>query len=209
MNRIARYLTHPQVVIDQTIPIPEWGLSRVGRDRTEHLACACPWPNTTHIVTSTERKALETAASLAAAWACPVDVRPNMHENDRSATGFLPPTAFEAAADCFFARPNESFHGWETAKDAQARILREVIEFLWHHSGRDVLFVGHGAVGTLLYCALTKRPIDRRYDQANGGGYWFSFDIDSRQVLHHWRSMEAAAVTRNDTRSTQTQRRHS
>lgn len=32
-----------------------------------------------------------------------------MHENDRSATGFLPPPEFEAVANQFFANPHKAF----------------------------------------------------------------------------------------------------
>ncbi|MEL6520878.1 MAG: histidine phosphatase family protein [Pseudomonadota bacterium] len=192
MTKQARYLTHPQVAIDPSIPIPEWRLSETGLARVERLVRAEPWPKTTRIVASAERKAIDTAVCLAAAWQVPMEVRPKMHENDRSATGYLSPTAFEAAADRFFARPQDSMCGWETAKAAQVRILSEALDHVWHHLEGDVLFVGHGAVGTLLYCALAGLPIDRRYDQPHGGGNWFSFDIDSRQVRHHWRSMEEA-----------------
>ncbi|MCS3495855.1 hypothetical protein M2189_005186 [Bradyrhizobium japonicum] len=37
---IIRYLTHPQVQIDPTVPVPQWGLSPLGRTRTEALANA-------------------------------------------------------------------------------------------------------------------------------------------------------------------------
>ena len=38
--RLARYLSHPQVRIDPTAPVPAWGLSDIGRRRTEALAAA-------------------------------------------------------------------------------------------------------------------------------------------------------------------------
>jgi broad specificity phosphatase PhoE len=87
-----------------------------------------------------------------------------MGENDRSATGFLPPSEFEATADRFFAEPDWSVRGWETARAAQARIVAAVRTALLDISG-DALFVEHGGVGTLLYCALRRVEIDRRYDQ--------------------------------------------
>ena len=43
----------------------------------------------------------------------------SLHENDRSATGYLPPNQFEAMADRFFAEPQASVLGWERAVDAQ------------------------------------------------------------------------------------------
>ena len=41
----------------------------------------------------------------------------------RSSTGFLAPEAFELQADRFFESPNDSTRGWESAADAQTRIV--------------------------------------------------------------------------------------
>ncbi len=101
-----------------------------------------------------------------------------MHENDRSATGFLPPPEFEKAADWFFAHPEESFHGWERAIDAQARIVNAVRAVLGRHDPQQpIAFVGHGGVGTLLKCHIEGRGISRSKDQPPGGGNLFRFSI--------------------------------
>ena len=114
-----------------------------------------------------------------------------MHENDRSSTGFLPPHEFERVADTFFAAPDTSVRGWETARAAQARIVAEVTACIALYPEGDVLFVGHGAVGTLLWCHLAGVGIDRRHDQPAGGGNWFSFRDDDRRPDAGWRPMEA------------------
>jgi broad specificity phosphatase PhoE len=54
----------------------------------------------------------------------------------------------------------------------------------------DVLFVGHGAVGTLLFCHHAGHLIDRVHDQPAGGGHVFAVARDGRRVLHAWRRME-------------------
>ncbi len=190
MPRTARYLTHPQVVIDPDTPIAEWSLSPLGQTRIEQLCAAHPWKATTRIISSGERKAVEAARLLEAAWTCPMEIRPRQHENDRSATGFLPPKEFEVAANAFFAAPDRSYCGWETAQDAQNRILRDVEDCLTKHQEGDLLFVGHGAVGTLLYCVFSGQPIDRRFDQPAGGGSWCAFDLENRRALHHWKRIE-------------------
>ena len=190
---LVRYLTHPKVRIDPLVPVPDWGLSDIGRARTEVLARSGKLAGTALIVTSAERKATETATILAAAIRAPVLVRERMHENDRSATGFLPPDAFEDAANWFFSHPSESFRGWERALDAQARILAETDDALSHAPAGDVLLVGHGGVGTLLLSALAGLPISRSHDQLPGGGCIFTFDRASRIVQHRWQSIEAFA----------------
>ena len=185
-----RYLTHPQVKIDPAVPVPSWDLSAVGRTRTETLAKTGCLSGTTQIISSGERKAIETAEIIGEELNVTVEVREAMHENDRSATGFLPPDEFETVANQFFAQPLVSIHGWERAIDAQLRIVREVEHILARNRAGDVLFVGHGAVGTLLFCHYSGFAIDRAYDQPAGGGQYFAFVKDGRRVLHPWRRME-------------------
>jgi broad specificity phosphatase PhoE len=119
-----------------------------------------------------------------------VEINEAMHESDRSATGFLPPNEFESAANEFFAHPDRSVRGWERAVDAQARIVRETERVLISHRGGDVLFVGHGAVGTLLFCHYSKIAIARVHDQSGGGGHYFTITKQDPRVIHPWRAME-------------------
>ncbi|WP_441237930.1 histidine phosphatase family protein [Bradyrhizobium sp. 930_D9_N1_4] len=187
---IVRYLTHPQVQIDPDVPVPQWGLSPVGRARTEALANASWLAGTTQIISSGERKAIETAEIIAAKLGIMIEIREAMHENDRSATGFLKPAEFEQVADQFFAEPHLSVRGWERAIDAQARIVHEAEAVLARNRPGDVLFVGHGAVGTLLFCHFAGHSIGRAHDQPAGGGCCFAFAKEGRRVLRPWRRME-------------------
>ncbi len=190
MGRVARYLSHPQVLIDPDVPVPDWGLSVPGRVRAEALANAGWLHGITRIFSSAERKAIETAEILAVSAGTSVEVRKAMNENDRSATGFLPPDEFEAVATRFFAEPEISVRGWERAIDAQARIVREVEAVLAEPGTGDVLFVGHGGVGTLLFCHYSGSLIDRRFDQPPGGGNYLTLVLPERRMLHPWRPME-------------------
>jgi broad specificity phosphatase PhoE len=184
------YLSHPQVQIDPSVSVPDWGLSELGRQRTEQLA-GQPWLRRFgRIVSSAEKKAMETAAILAEALGVSAEVRAPMHENDRSATGFLPPPEFEGVADLFFKHPHESIRGWERAVDAQARIVAAVTTAIAEAPDVPTIFVGHGGVGTLLQCHAAQRVIARVSDQPPGGGNHYCFDMENRIVLYGWRSME-------------------
>ena len=177
-------VTHPEVAVDPGTDVTRWSLSAAGRARAERLA-ALPWvAGLTRLVSSAERKACETAEVLAAAHGLPWTVDAALGENDRSATGFLPPEEFERVADAFFARPEESVRGWETARHAQQRVVQAVRR---HTAGRDepVGFVAHGAVGTLLWCDLEREPVDRRHDQP-GQGSWYPFDPVAWNAGHGW-----------------------
>ena len=86
----ALYITHPQVAIDPAVPVPDWGLSERGRERARFAASAGWARQVGRLVASTERKAIETAKILAAGRLA-VETDDAMGENDRSATGYLPP----------------------------------------------------------------------------------------------------------------------
>jgi broad specificity phosphatase PhoE len=190
MTNLVRYLTHPQVQIDPAVPVPLWGLNEVGRGRTEAIPSTGRLLGTTQIISSGERKAIETAEIIGAKMNVDVEVREAMHENDRSTTGFLMPDEFERVANQFFAQPHVSIRGWERAIDAQLRIVREVEQVLARNRPGDVLFVGHGGVGTLLYCHYCGFAIDRIHDQPAGGGHFFAFASDARRMQHRWRPLE-------------------
>jgi broad specificity phosphatase PhoE len=174
----ALYITHPQVRIDPAVPVPQWGLSDVGAQRARE-ASRLPWAKALRrIVSSAETKAIETARILAETSGAEIEIVEAMHENDRSATGFLTPPEFEKAADWFFAHPQESFHGWERAIDAQARIVGAAKVVLDRHDPQQpIAFVGHGGVGTLLKCHIEGLGINRSRDQPPGGGNLFRFSI--------------------------------
>ncbi len=187
----ALYITHPQVKIDPEIEVPLWGLSEIGRKRTEE-AVALGWPKEIgRFISSEETKAIETTEILAEAAGISIEIADDMHENDRSATGFLPPSEFEKAADWFFANPNDSFKGWERAADAQIRIVAAVEKILADHDSTvPIAFIGHGGVGTLLKCHLSGMPISRDRDQPGGGGNLFRFTLADRRISCDWTPIE-------------------
>ena len=125
MSRNIYFVTHPDVVIDPAIPVPQWPL-------TERAGAGCGTSSTrtgchiTALYCSTEQKAIDGAAILSEPLGMPFQQVAALGENDRSATGYLPKTEFEATANAFFARPSERVRGWERAIDAQARIIEAV-----------------------------------------------------------------------------------
>lgn len=180
------FVTHPEVIVDPAVPVPGWGLSATGCARMAAFAAGPVARGARAIWASAEVKAAQAAAILAQALNLPVQTDSDLGENDRSATGFLPPPEFERAADAFFAQPAISHRGWETALDAQARILRATRRIVAGQGPGDLVIVAHGAVGTLLYCALAGLPIDRRHDQPFQGHYW-SAPLPGLEPAHGWR----------------------
>ena len=183
------FITHPNVVVSGEVPVPRWPLSELGRQRMR-AGLHQPWvKDIKAIYCSTEQKAIDGAQILAVHLGLRFTQVEELGENDRSATGFLPPDEFERVADQFFASPDTSIRGWERAVDAQKRIVRAVEQI--PPSDGPIAIVSHGAVGTLLYCHLAGEPIARRWDQPpNGGGNFFTFTLSPRRAHAWWRAID-------------------
>jgi broad specificity phosphatase PhoE len=186
------FITHPNVVISRDVPVPEWPLSELGRQRMR-AGLKQPWVrDLTAVYCSTEQKAIDGAEILADHLGLGFSKVEALGENDRSATGFLPPDEFERVADQFFASPEVSVRGWERAIDAQSRVVRAIEEIAVTRTQGAIAIVSHGAVGTLLWCHLAGEPIARRRDQPpNGGGNYYPFTLSPRRVFGGWRAFDA------------------
>ena len=180
------FITHPEVVVDPLIDVRRWRLSDVGLARMRVFADSPVVADVTSVWASSEAKAIEAAGILAARFGGEVQVDEELGENDRSATGFLPPEEFERVADAFFAEPEKSVRGWERAVDAQRRIKGAVERILARHRGGDIAVVAHGAVGSLLLCSCLGQPISRTADQPFQGHYWTAA-LPALAALHPWR----------------------
>jgi len=181
----AWFITHPEVIVDPALPVPQWRLSARGVARMQAFASSQTVADVATIWSSEEVKARQAADILAAARRLPVARHAGLNENDRSATGFLPPAEFQAMADAFFASPQDSVRGWERAVDAQARVQAAFAAITAGNPAGDIAIVAHGGVGTLLYCALAALPISRQHDQPAQGHVW-GYCLNSRRLLGGW-----------------------
>ena len=187
------FITHPEVVVDPRIPVPQWKLSDQGIARA-HRMLEQDWvADIGYIVASEERKAMDTAELLAGHRGLSFATRAELGENDRSATGYLPREEFEATADLFFKRPDRSVRGWEPAHAAQARIVAAIDGILKRAPPVNIAVIAHGGVGALLLCRLKGVPISRAEDQpGEGGGNFFVFRRADRALLQGWRPIDMA-----------------
>jgi broad specificity phosphatase PhoE len=189
---LVHFITHPEVIIDPSVPVPDWPLSPKGIKRMT-LMLGQPWVGRIRAVfSSAERKAMDAARIVANHLSLPPVVIHDLGENDRSATGYLPKAEFEAVADEFFGCPDQSVRGWERAVDAQRRIVGAV-----HHAialapaNGDIAIISHRGVGALLLCYLKGVPISRTEDQpAGGGGNVYRFDVATRRPLTEWHRVD-------------------
>lgn len=182
------FITHPDVVIDPRVPVPRWPLSPRGRRRMKALLAQAWVANVGSVYCSTEQKAIDAAQILAGHLGLDYTTVEALGENDRSSTGYLPHEEFVATAALFFAHPEQSIRGWETARDAQQRIVNTVEGIVERDANAgDIAIVAHGGVATLYLCHLKGCPIDDKEGQPGShGGNFFAFDARSRSLLRGW-----------------------
>jgi len=191
MSRLL-FITHPEVVIDPAVPVPDWPLSEVGRARMDRFARSLAAAPVAAVWSSTERKATDGAGILADRCRGAARTDPDLGENDRSATGYLAGQEFWDVVQQFFAHPDDSVRGWETARAAQTRIVGAIRRVLAATEAPGlVAVVSHGGVGRLLMAFLQGVEIGEEEPTPHpGGGCWISFDRESLALEGGWRVLE-------------------
>jgi broad specificity phosphatase PhoE len=186
------FVTHTEVVIDPDAPIESWPLSDRGRERMTHLAEALSGAGVTAVWSSAERKAIDGAEILGRRLGLAPEVDAGLGENDRSATGYIAPPEFWDVVRAFFASPNDSVRGWETARDAQARIVAAVDHVLSAEPAGRVVIVSHGGVARLLSAHVQGCLIGEEDRPTHpGGGSYRLLGGEPLRPLSGWRDIEA------------------
>lgn len=196
INTEIYFVTHADVQIDPDVPVPQWGLSAKGKARHAKFNDTLLALNITEIYCSGEQKAIDGALIMSERFDVSYNVVTGLHENDRSATGYLPPLEFEKTADEFFENPLQSVRGWEMASTAQQRIVSTIDDIVKNSSSEgSIAIVSHGGVGALLLCHLSNVPISRTMDQpGSGGGNYFVFNAATRMLVRGWENIDSAST---------------
>jgi len=188
-------ITHPEVVIDPNVPIPQWPLSAKGRERIAGLMRGTLLTQVTAVYTSDEQKAIDGAWMIAQPLGLKIVKVPTLGEIDRSSTGYLPREKHDENAKLLFKHPHDSIEGWEIAIEAQYRMVTTVYRILeFDKTSGPIVIMTHGAVGSFLYSHLKKRKISLADSpKAPGGGGIFSFEGETLKVLTDWQDIDVFA----------------
>lgn len=148
---------HGQPEIDPSQPAADWPLSEAGREATRELALVIGRFAPGRIVTSPERKAMETGDEIAAVLNLQVATDHDLREQGLINLPYLSDDAFRQAVRTHFLRPDEIVLGGESARDAGARLARAIDNVREHSSEtlRPSIFVTHGRVLSSFLSRLT------------------------------------------------------
>ena len=137
-HRHLAWVRHARVDPDPTTPADEWPLTSQGREDAARLARSLADLQTPlGIVTSDERKAIETAEEIASTLGlAPPEVSPGLREVQRPWTD----GDYRAVVRAYLR--SGTAPGWESCSEARQRLSSAIAE-LWRPEGTTIV-VGHG-----------------------------------------------------------------
>ena len=137
----------PEIV--ENTPASGWKLSAEGRRRCKRLAERLMKYKPDRIISSTEKKAEETAELIAKELGLSTNAFDGLHEHKRSKAGYLSKEKFDEDIREFFTRPAELVFGSETAEQAFQRFHSAIDSILKDFPDQTTVIVAHGTVISL------------------------------------------------------------
>lgn len=148
MSRKLHIIRHADVIIDAKAQADAWSLSPDAEgDVVGLLDCFDPSP-LRRVITSREKKAMQTGQILADALDLPIEARQGLEEHHRSQNDFLDAATFRTVVADFFARPNERVFGEESA-NASLKRFDATVRIVMDETDNDELIISHGRVISL------------------------------------------------------------
>lgn len=145
---------HAMPQVSPGIPPDQWQLGESGHQSCLELARKLPEWQPSHIITSQETKALQTAHNVGKNLGLPVTTWPDLHEHVRNIGDYTNQADFYATIEQFFATPEQRVFGGETARQSQKRFSAAVHQVLVAYPEKCLVIVTHGTVMTL-FVSLT------------------------------------------------------
>ncbi|MFO7837452.1 MAG: histidine phosphatase family protein [Candidatus Thorarchaeota archaeon] len=154
MSKKLLFLRHSESELDFSIPASQWGLSRRGRRQAKELALSGSFDDVEYVITSEEKKALQTATPIAERNSLTIYEMSEFNELNRDVATPVTIAEYEAAVKRALEHPHQNIHGWERASKALKRFTRGV-HITKSGDGERILVVSHGIVLTLYFGLLT------------------------------------------------------
>lgn len=149
---LVALVKHSLPLVDPAVRASRWRLGSEGIARCGSLAAKLGRFAPASVVTSTEPKAAETSALIAAALGVPYTSAEGLHEHERDL--WLEPERFEAAIRRVFERPQERAFGDESGAAARARFGGALDRVLQAAPEQNLAVVTHGTVLSLYVAAV-------------------------------------------------------
>jgi len=150
------FLRHAKVRKDTDAPSDTWVLSEEGIKFIEEVAATGIFDNIEKIITSSQKKCIQTAYFLADRLDKEIVTNPGLNEIDKGTDLIEDPEEYEEQVKKVFENYSESVSGWEPANHAFRRFQLAMDRIEQEYKHNIILIVSHGIVLTLYFNYLLK-----------------------------------------------------
>ncbi|MCK4555487.1 MAG: histidine phosphatase family protein [Candidatus Aenigmarchaeota archaeon] len=160
MNNTIIFLRHAETQKDKDTPVSKWHLTNDGKERAESLSKTGIFNDVDIIISSSEKKAYDTALPFAKQLGKEIIQIAELGEIDRDKGTLLTQEEYDTMKVRIFEDLDYTAYGWETARHALERFKSAVEKIDKEYEGKKILIVSHGTVMALYRAYLEKRLND-------------------------------------------------
>ena len=160
MHNTYVFLRHAQVTKDITEHSDKWILSDKGIKFIEEVAATGIFDDVDTIISSLQKKVIQTAYFLADRLDKDIITNPSINEINKGSAIVEDPEEYEKQVEKVLEKPDESISGWETANQASKRFQLGIDRIEKEHSHKKILIVTHGIVLTLYFASILRETTE-------------------------------------------------
>ena len=151
MNNTYVFLRHALTTIDKELPAEKWIISETGIEEICKVVSSGKFDDVDVIISSSEKKAIQTAFYLSERIEKEINLNPNLRELNRGEEVIETQEDYETKVWRIFDNPSECSFGWETAEETLGRFKRGISRIENTYSNKKIFIVSHGIVLTLFF----------------------------------------------------------
>ncbi|MHA1516430.1 MAG: histidine phosphatase family protein [Candidatus Heimdallarchaeaceae archaeon] len=151
MKNTYIFLILALTTIDKSQPAEKWVISETGIEEICNVVSSGKFDDVDVIISSSEKKAIQTAFYLSERIEKEINLNPNLKELDRGQEVIKTQEDYETKVWRIFDNPSECSFGWETAEGALGRFKRGISQIENTYSHKKIFIVSHGIILTLFF----------------------------------------------------------
>ena len=166
MKNTYVFFRHALTKIDKETPVEKWVISDEGIEEICKVISSGEFDDVDIIISSTEKKAIQTAYYLAERIEKEIILNLNFRELERGDEYVESKEDYEIKVWRIFENKTECSFGWETAEKAVSRFKRGIDRLEITYSNKKIFVVSHGIVLTLYFADYYNWDLLKTYE------YW-------------------------------------
>jgi broad specificity phosphatase PhoE len=182
MNNTFYFLRHGETIKDRDIPSTQWSISDEAKSELRKLAKQEKFKDLTHIYSSTELKAQESARPFSEVTGLDIleaDGLEEMHRGDK----YLSDQEFKELKKNKLENRDTNPDCGETSNEALLRFKNAINKINTNHNNSNILIASHGTVLTLYFS-------DLKDDFENIFNYWKNLSFGAVGVVKNFEIVE-------------------